>query len=98
MRHLWFRSFVCMSTSDRSRFRSKRFPFSQTSDVTQGFPRGLGNLKDELPEPVAREDSDRVQKRVNASFRGDILLDREDVLRVLAEIHGKQRRIFGSAR
>jgi hypothetical protein len=53
----------------------------------------LGTLSDEPPEPMKREDFERVQKAIRATFRGDILIDRADALLLLSEIRWLRRRL-----
>ncbi|MFZ2493503.1 MAG: hypothetical protein WA208_18650 [Thermoanaerobaculia bacterium] len=52
----------------------------------------LGALAGEPPEPMTRTDFERVQMRMAAWLRVDILLDREDALRMLDEIRWLRRR------
>ncbi|MFZ2493470.1 MAG: hypothetical protein WA208_18480 [Thermoanaerobaculia bacterium] len=42
---------------------------------------------------MTREDYERVQRRVRASFKGDVLVDRADVLLLLDEIRWVKRRL-----
>jgi hypothetical protein len=53
----------------------------------------LGNLKDEQPEPMNRDDFIAVQKRLRASWDGSLTLDKRDVKRLLDEIRWLRRRL-----
>jgi hypothetical protein len=53
----------------------------------------LGNLKDEQPEPMNRDDFIAVQKRLRASWEGAVTLDKRDVKRMLDEIRWLKLRL-----
>jgi hypothetical protein len=53
----------------------------------------LGNLHDEKPEPMNRDDFIAVQKRLRVSWDGSVTLDKGDVKRLLDEIRWLKRRL-----
>ena len=53
----------------------------------------LGRLAAEAPEPMTRDDYQRVKTRVHASWNGDLVLPKKDVELLLAEIRWLKRRL-----
>jgi hypothetical protein len=53
----------------------------------------LGNLKDEQPEPMNRDDFIAVQKRLRTSWEGSVTLEKRDVKRLLDEIRWLKLRL-----
>jgi hypothetical protein len=53
----------------------------------------LGNLKDEQPEPMTRDDFIAVQKRLRASWESSVTLDKREVKRLLDEIRWLKKRL-----
>ena len=54
---------------------------------------GIGKLAGEQPEPMDREHFIALQKRVRASWNGDVVIDKRDVERMLDEIQWLKRRL-----
>jgi hypothetical protein len=54
----------------------------------------LGNLKDEKPEPMNREQFEAVRKRIHASWKGDVLIPRETAQALVDEILWLKRRLL----
>jgi len=53
----------------------------------------LGNLKDEPPEPMNRDNFIAVQKRLRACWESSVTLDKREVKRLLDEIRWLKRRL-----
>jgi len=53
----------------------------------------LGNLPEEPPEPMTREDFIAMQKRLRDAWSGHVELDKRDVERMLNEIRWLRRRL-----
>lgn len=54
---------------------------------------GIGPLPNEAPEPMTREDFERIRARVRAEWSGHVPLDKRDAERLIAEIAWLKRRL-----